>query len=249
MEAGKHVLCEKPIALTANEASLLIEARDKAGVKAGEAFMARTHPQWVRAREIVYSGRIGEAQVITGWFSYFNRDPHNIRNRLEWGGGALMDIGCYPVTLSRMMFGAEPVRVAAAVERDPEMGIDRLTSAILEYPGGRQCVFTCSTQLVPHQRMQIAGTKGRIEFEIPFNALPDRPARLLIDDGSSLTGAGIQLEELPVCNQYTLQGDLFSRAILEDTEVPVSLEDARSNMAVLERIFRAGESGRWEVVA
>ena len=200
--------------------------------------MARTHPQWLRARDLVRSGSIGELRAIVGTFSYFNVDPKNIRNKAGLGGGALMDIGCYPITLSRMIFGAEPVRVMGAIQRDPVMGTDRLTSAVLEYPTGH-CVFTCSTQLVPYQRMQILGTTGRIELEIPFNAPPDTPVRMLLDDGKSLYGANIQVEEFAIADQYTIQGDLFSRAILEDGEVPVSLEDAVKNMEVIDAVFRS----------
>jgi len=239
-EAGKHVLCEKPIALSANEAETLIVARDAAGVKMGEAFMARTHPQWLRARDLVRQGRIGELRAINCTFSYFNIDPNNIRNKADIGGGALMDIGCYPITLSRMIFGSEPIRVMGAIQRDPEMKTDRLTSAVLEYPTGH-CVFTCSTQLVPYQRVQILGTTGRIEIEIPFNAPPDTPVRMLLDDGKNLYGANIQVEEFAVCDQYMIQGDLFSRAILEDGDVPVSIEDAVHNMKVIDAVFRSAD--------
>lgn len=244
-EAKKHVLCEKPLSLTVAEAKSLLPVRDRTGVKIGEAFMVRTHPQWLRARELVRSGRIGELHSIQGFFSYFNVNPQNIRNRPETGGGALMDIGCYLIHNSRFMFGEEPEQVSAIVERDPEMLIDRLTSAILDFPSG-QSIFTCSTQLVPYQRMQFFGTKGRIEIEIPFNAPNDRPTRIFIDDGRDLFGGGITTEPFPVCDQYTLQGDAFSRAIREDSPVPVSLEDAIKNMAVIEATFRSGESGRWE---
>ena len=244
-DAGKHVLCEKPIALSSGEARELLAARDRTRVKIGEAFMARTHPQWLKALEIARSGRIGELRVVGGFFSYFNRDPANVRNVEDWGGGGLMDIGCYPVTLSRMLFGAEPLRVMGLIERDPDMKIDRLTSAILEYPSG-QCVFSCSMQLVPYQRMHLLGTRGRIELEIPFNAPPDRPTRLCVDDGSSLFGDSICFEEFAVCDQYTIQGDLFSRAIQEDGPVPVPLEDAVRNMAVIDAIFRSAKSGAWE---
>lgn len=231
-EAGKHVLCEKPIALSAAQARELIAARDRTGVKIGEAFMSRTHPQWIRAREIARSGEIGEVRVVNGFFSYFNRDAKNIRNSVEAGGGALMDIGCYPITHSRWIFGEEPVRVKASMERDPQFGTDRLTSCVLEFPSG-QCVFTCSTQLSPYQRMQILGTRGRIEIEIPFNAPPDRPTRIFVND---------RVEEFAVCDQYTIQGDLFSRAILEDGEVPVGLEDAERNMRVIDRIVLAANA-------
>ena len=246
-EAGKHVLCEKPIALTAAEVDTLIEARNATGKKIGEAFMVRTHPQWLRAREIVRSGEIGELRVILSGFSYFNADPKNIRNIREIGGGGLMDVGCYPITMSRWIFGREPAQVSGSIDQDPSMGTDRLTSALLDFAPG-QALFTCSTQLVPFQRMQIFGTKGRVEMEIPYNAPPDRACRIFIDNGSELAGRSARIEEFPICDQYTIQGDVFSRAILENKEVPVTLEDARSNMKVIEAIFRAGESGRWEPV-
>lgn len=244
-EAAKHVLCEKPIALNAAGCRALMEARDRAGVKIGEAFMVRTHPQWLRARELVRAGAVGEPRAIVGTFSYFNRDPENIRNVLEYGGGALLDIGCYPIQTSRFIFGEEPRRVASLVERDPEMGVDRLVSALLEFPSG-QAVFTCSTQLVNYQRMQILGTRGRIEIEIPFNAPRDRRCRLLLDNGADVFGGGITVQEFPVCDQYTIQGDMFSRAILEGTEVPTPLEDSLCNMAATEAIFRSGRTGEWE---
>src|ERR1700737_3741105 len=244
-EAGKHVLCEKPLSLTVAEAKTLLAARDRTKVKIGEAFMVRTHPQWLRARELVVSGRIGQLRAAMGFFSYFNNDPSNIRNIPEYGGGALMDIGCYPITTSRFMFGEEPSRVLGLVERDPQMKVDRLTSAILDFPSG-QSTFTCSTQLVPYQRSYFLGTQGRVEIEIPFNAPIDRPCRIFIDDGRDVFGGGISTESFPVCDQYTIQGDVFSRAIRGDAEVPVSLEDAVKNMAVIEAIFRSGDSGKWE---
>ncbi|MGI8960009.1 MAG: Gfo/Idh/MocA family protein [Bryobacteraceae bacterium] len=246
-ERAKHVLCEKPIGLSANEVKSLIEVRDRTGVKIGEAFMVRTHPEWLRAREIVRSGEIGELRAIMSPFSYFNRDPKNVRNVLEIGGGGLLDIGCYPITMSRFLFEREPARVASVIDRDPEMKVDRLTSAILDFAPG-QAVFTCSTQLVPFQRMQIMGTRGRIEIEIPYNIPPDRPTRIFVDDGSELAGIGARVEEIPTCDQYTVQGDLFSKAIQEGGDVPVSLENAHANMLVIEAVFRAGETGRWERV-
>jgi len=242
---GKHVLCEKPLSLTAAEARKLLAMRDRTGLKIGEAFMVRTHPQWLRVRELIAAGRIGKLRSILGFFSYFNRDTKNIRNIAEYGGGGLMDIGCYPITTSRFAFGEEPKRVLGLVENDPEMKIDRLTSAILEFPSG-QAVFACGTQLVPYQRMQLLGTQGRIELEIPFNAPNDRPCRIFVDDGRDPMGSGVSTETFPVCDQYTLQGDAFSRAIREGGEVPVSLEDAIQNMAVIDAIFRSAKSGRWE---
>lgn len=244
-EAGKHVLCEKPISLTAQEAQHLIDVRNKTGVKIGEAFMVRTHPQWLRAREIVRSGELGELKAIMSAFSYFNRDPKNIRNVPEFGGGGLMDIGCYPITMSRFLFQREPARAMGLIERDPDMGTDRLASALLDFAPG-QAIFTCSTQLVPFQRMQIFGTKARIDIEIPYNIPPDRPSRIFIDDGSQLADRSARAEEFPTADQYTIQGDEFSRAIQEDGEVPVPLENALANMRVIEAVFRSSESGRWE---
>ena len=246
-KAGKHVLCEKPLAMTVEEVQLLIAARDAAGVVVGEAFMVRTHPQWLRARDLAASGRIGELRAATGFFSYTNVDPLNIRNRADAGGGAIWDIGCYPVTTARLVFGTEPLRVAAAIVRDPEFGTDRLSSFILEFPQGH-AIFTCSTQLVPYQRMQFMGTKGRIEMEIPFNSPPDRPSRIFIDDGGELFGSGISTETFDIGDQYTWQADAFARAVLGEGPVPVPLEDSLKQVAVLTAIFRAAESGRWESV-
>jgi len=244
-EAGKHVLCEKPLSLTVAEAESLLAVRSRTGVKIGEAFMIRCAPQWLRLRELLSQGRVGDLRSIIGYFSYFNTDPANIRNQVECGGGALMDIGCYLVHASRFAFAQEPLRVVARIDRDPQMHTDRLTSAILDFPSG-QSIFTCSTQLVPYQRIHFLGMRGRIEIEIPFNAPNDRPTRLFIDDGSDLGGGGITPESFPVCDQYTLQGDAFSKAILENTDVPVSVEDAIKNMAVIEAVFRSAESGQWE---
>jgi predicted dehydrogenase len=246
-EAGKHVLCEKPLSLTVAEAEKLLAVRARTGVKIGEAFMVNCHPQWLRLRELLAEDRIGKLRSIVGVFSYFNADQTNIRNQVATGGGALMDIGCYLIHASRYAFRQEPTQVVASIDRDPQMNIDRITSAILDFPGG-QSIFTCSTQMVPYQRVQFIGTRGRIELEIPFNAPPDRPTRLFIDSSGDLFGGGITTETFPVCDQYTLQGDAFSKAVLENTEVPVPIEDAIRNMVVLEAIFNSASSGRWEAL-
>jgi predicted dehydrogenase len=215
-------------------------------VKIGEAFMVQNHPQWRRIVELVRGGRIGQLRSAVGTFSYFNVNAANVRNVREYGGGGLYDIGCYPIKTSRMVFGEEPLRVAAAAIRDPQFGgVDVLTSAILEYPSGH-CVFTCSMQLQQQQSMRFFGTTGRIEPEIPFNPTPGGTSHVLIDDGRDLNGGGLVTEELPPCDQYTIQGDAFSRAILEGGEVPVPLEDSACTMAVIDAAFLAAETGRWE---
>src|SRR5579863_8924513 len=244
-EAGKHVLCEKPISLTVAEAKTLLDIRTRTGVKIGEAFMIRSYTQWLRVGELLRSGRIGQLRSVFGFFSYFNNDPANIRNHVESGGGALLDIGCYCIQAARYGFGAEPRRVIGLIERDPEMKIDRLTSALLDFEAG-QAIFTSSTQLVPYQKVLFFGTTGRIEIEIPFNAPKDRPTRIFVDETGDLFGSGIKVEEFRIADQYTMQGDAFSRAVLEGGEAPVPLEEAIANMAVIEAIFRSAQTGQWQ---
>jgi predicted dehydrogenase len=247
-EAGKHVLCEKPVALSVQEAHTLLAVRDRTGVVIGEAFMIRSHPQWLRTRQLIDGGRIGQLRSVIAAFSYFNTDPANIRNQPETGGGALYDIGCYCIQAARYGFAEEPTRVCGLIDRDPLLQTDRLTSALLDFPNGH-AIFTCSTQLVPYQRVHFLGAKGRIEIEIPFNAPPDRPTRIFIDDGSDLFGGRIVTETFPVVDQYTLQGDAFSKAILDGTPPPVSLEEGIANMAVISAIFKSAQSGQWASVS
>jgi predicted dehydrogenase len=245
-EAGKHVLCEKPLSLNVAEAKTLLQARDRCGVKMGEAFMVRTHPQWLRTSELVRSGRIGELRSAVGYFGYFDRDPASVANIAAIGGGAVMDVGCYPIKTSHFVFGEEPRRVSAVMHRDPEMKVDVLSSAILEYPSG-QCIFTAGMQVDYYQKMQFFGTTGRIDVEIPFGPPTDKPSRIFIDDGTNLYGGGSALmETFPPCNQFTIQGDAFSKAIRGVGEIPNPLEDALRNMAVIDAVHRAAESGKWE---
>jgi predicted dehydrogenase len=246
-ERGKHVLCEKPIALTAREARELLEARNRTGVQIGEAFMVRTHPQWLKVREIVASGRIGELRLIAGHFSYYRRDPADVRSRVEWGGGALMDVGCYPITISRWLFGGEPKEVIGSIERDPDLQIDRLTSGLLRFENG-QATFSCAMQLVHYQTMQIFGTTGRIGVGIPFSPTPLEECRIVVDDGRDVEGSGIETITLPSVDQYTTQTDRFCEAIRGVGSVPVSLEDAVGNMAVIDALVRSAESRQWELL-
>ena len=243
LEARKHVLCEKPIGLNVAEVHQLIAARDRTGMQVGEAYMVAVHPQWLRVRELVAQHAIGDLRLIQGYFSYFNRKPDNIRNSLAAGGGALMDIGCYLVFFARFLFSAcgpdqaEPTRVLALIDRDPDFGIDRLTTLILEFANGARFTGTCSTQLAPAQRIQAFGTTGILEVEIPVNTPPDAPTRILLNGAPESFGP---------LDQYTLQADAFSRAILENTPVPVPLEDSLRLMAILDALFLSARTNQWQ---
>jgi len=240
LEAGKHVLCEKPIGLSAAEGQALLDVAGRyPRQKIMEAFMYRHHPQWQRARQLVVAGEIGAVRTIQAFFSFYNVNPENIRNMAEIGGGGMMDIGCYCISQARFIFGAEPARVCGIVEYDPVFKTDRLASGILDF-GDRTATFTCSTQLTPYQRVNIFGTEGRIEIEIPFNAPADRPCRIWHQRGDV-----IEEIELEVCDQYTIQGDLFSLAVLNDMPVPTPLTDAVANMRVIEAIIESGKRGAW----
>ena len=240
LEAGKHVLCEKPIAVTVAEGRRLAEAAARyPQLKVMEAFMYRFHPQWQRALALVREGRLGDLRAVQTFFSYYLDDSNNIRNQRDAGGGALLDIGCYAISVPRFLFAAEPQRVCGVIEDDPRFQTDRLVSGVLEFDQGT-ATFTCGTQLSPHQRVTIVGTRGLIEIEIPFNAPSDRPCRLWLRQADSQ-------EEilLPVSNQYTLQGDAFARAILDNTAAPTPLSDALANLRVVEAIRESAALGRW----
>jgi predicted dehydrogenase len=244
--AGKHVLCEKPVAMSAEEAARLRAISPK--VLVAEAFMVRFHPQWGRARELVRQGRIGTLRAVQVFFSYFNEDPGDIRNQAAAGGGALYDVGCYALVAGRWFFEAEARRAVALVDRDPRFGTDRTSSALVDFGGGRHLDFTVATQCARYQRVQLVGTRGRIEIQIPFNAPLGGATRLLVDDASSLEGAGIVTETIAPCNQYTLQGDAFSRAVRGEDALPFGVEDAVSNMRLIDALFRSERSSRWEAL-
>jgi len=241
--AGKHVLCEKPLAMNAVEAQTMVDACSSAGVRLMEAFMYRLHPSWVAVREVVASGRIGRLRAVQSWFSYFNDDPANIRNIAEFGGGALMDVGCYSVNLSRMLFGGEPDRVEASVTRDADRRVDVLTSAILGF-GDDVATFTCSTRTEPDQRVHVYGTQGRISIGIPFNIPPDLPTEVFVTSGGDPpVSPAMETLTFEPADQYTIQAERFARAVLDDEPVPIPPEDAVANMRVIEAIVEAGERG------
>lgn len=244
LEAGKHTLCEKPIGLSAAEARQLLDASKKyPKLKVMEAFMYRHHPQWGRAKRIVEEGGVGALRTIHSFFSYFNDDPENVRNKPEIGGGGLMDIGCYNISLSRFIFGEEPRRVLGVLDYDPNFKTDRVASGILDFGRGT-ATFTCSTQLARYQRVNIFGGAGRIEIEIPFTPSPDRVCRMWHE-----TSAGVEEITFDICDQYTIQGDLFSLAVINDTPAPTPLEDAVANMKVIGAIVESGRSGKWVELA
>jgi len=244
MEAGKHVLCEKPIGMNADEAKLLVEATLKfPHLKVMEAFMYRFHPQWQKTRELVLSGAVGEIKTIHSFFSYYNVAPQNIRNQADIGGGALMDIGCYCVSFPRFIFNEEPVKIISEMELDPEMKTDRLTSAILRFPSGKTSTFTCSTQLMPYQRANVFGDKGQIEVEIPVNAPPETLVKITLH-----TKEKTEIFTFDPTDQYTLQGDAFSKAILEDKKVPTPLSDAVNNMKVIDAVVESSKKSQWIMI-
>lgn len=241
---GKHVLCEKPLSITAAEAETLRSA--PRGIIIAEAFMVRCHPQWIRAREIVRSGKLGTLRAVQSLFSYYNVDPQNVRNMADIGGGALYDIGCYPIVVSRYIFGSEPRRVISLVDRDPNFRTDRTTSAILDFGEGRQATFTVSTQAAAYQRVHILGTKGRLEVQIPYNAPQGAATTLFLDSGKQLGDASAKPIRLPMADQYQLQGEAFSRMVRGKEKVAFGLEDAILQMRVLDALFRSERSGSWE---
>lgn len=243
IEAGKHVLCEKPIALTGSDVEKLIKARDKHQVKVGEAFMVDSHPQWIKTKELVQGGALGKLKLIQGAFSYYNVDPQNIRNIKDYGGGAMWDIGCYPVHTSRFVLGEEPLRVVALMDFDNDFGADSLSSVILQFPSS-QVVFSVGTQLVPYQRMHFVGEKKRLEVRVPFNAPKDRETQLQIDAGDIFHENTEQIT-FEIADQYALQAAAFTKAVREDAPVPVSLENALANTRVLEALFKSAREGRW----
>ncbi len=241
--AGKHVLCEKPFAMNAHEAAALREVQDK--VHISEAFMVRFHPQWLRARELVRTGVLGELRSIQAYFSYFNRDAGNIRNRPESGGGALYDIGCYAVVAGRFFFEAEPLRVMALIDRDPDFKTDRTATVIADFGADRRLDFTVSTQSTPYQRLHLVGTQQRLEIEVPFNAVQGESMRIILDNGTAHAGKNATFEVMPPADQYTLQCDAFARAIRAEQPLPYGLDDAICNMRVIDAMYAAGASSQW----
>lgn len=246
LEQGKPVLCEKPIALNAAQAKELADAQKAANLPVAEAFMVRHHPQWKKARAMIAEGRLGDVRAIQTIFAYYLDDPKNVRNQADIGGGGLFDVGCYAVNTARFLFGAEPLRAIALIDRDPIFGTDRLTSGLLAFPEGKQLAFTCSTQLSLAQKVTVIGTRGRLEITIPFNAPADQQTMLIFDDGRDLSGGGREEIVIGPVDQYREQVDAFAEAVLSGTPLETGLDDAIANMKAIDALFRSANSGRWE---
>ncbi len=245
MEAGKHVLCEKPIALTAADAALLLDARQRTGRLVAEAFMVRHHPQWHYVRSQVRAGALGDVRAVHAFFSYYLDDPANVRNQADIGGGSLYDVGCYAITAARYLFESEPLGAIGLMDEDPVMGVDRLTSAIVDFGAGRQLLFTCSSQLASFQQVDVCGTAARIKMAAPFNPDPQHPPRVSFHDADNPGGASVSLQEISAVDHYRLQAEAFTRAI-NGAPLEFPIEDAVSNMRVIDAIFRSVSSRRWE---
>ena len=246
LEAGKHVLCEKPIALNALEAQANVAARDRSGRRVIEAFMVRFHPQWHRVRSLVREGRIGTVRALLSAFTFPVASPGNVRNRIEYGGGALYDVGCYPIVTARYLLGTEPERVIALIDRDPTLGIDRVTSGLVGFPGGEQLLLTSALQLALYQRVVVLGTQGRIEVAVPFTPPKEHSCRILIDSGASLDGSSAVVEEFAAVDQYQLQCDLAAAAFRGESTQEFPIEDAIANKRTIDALYRSAISGRWE---
>jgi predicted dehydrogenase len=246
LDAGKHVLCEKPLGVNAAETQAILAARDRSQKRVIEAFMVRHHPQWHRVRALVRAGRIGTVRSIQSAFLFTVLDPHNVRNQAELGGGALYDVGCYPLVTARYVFGAEPTRVIALINRDEKLGVDTLTSGMLEFPGGGQLVFSSAFRAAAYQRVTILGTDGRIDMPVPFTPSKDFACRITIDSGKSLDGTSAEFEDFPAVDQYALQCDAAAAAFLGETQQEFPIEDGIANMRIIDALYRSAASGRWE---
>ncbi|SMO60694.1 Predicted dehydrogenase [Saccharicrinis carchari] len=239
-EAGKHILCEKPIALNAQEAMQCIEAAQKNKVQLMEAFMYKFHPLWIYAKEVITTNQIGRIMYIHTSFAYHNPAPDNIRNIKEFGGGALMDIGCYAISSSRFLLDAEPQRVMAIHQQHPEFKTDTLGSAIMDYDG-RHASYTVSTLSQANQGVDIVGSSGRIRIPVPFNTYVDTPSEIIIN-----TAQGERSVSFAVCDQYGLMFDAFSECLIKKMPLPIEPTDVLNNMKVIDAVFKSAQSQQWE---
>ncbi|CAN7319044.1 Gfo/Idh/MocA family oxidoreductase [Rhizobium sp. LjRoot98] len=242
--AGKHVLCEKPIALKASEIDALIEARDRNKVLVSEAYMVTYSPVWRKVRSLLSEGAIGKLRHVQGAFTYYNRDAGNMRNKPELGGGGLPDIGVYPTISTRFVTGKEPLRVQANTDRDPEFGTDIYSSVRADF-GDFELSFYISTQLAARQIMVFHGDKGFIEVKSPFNADRYGAEELELTNQNHSQS---QLFRFQDARQYKLEAEAFSRAAKGEKEEVVTLESSVNNQKLIDAIYRASEKDGWEPV-
>ncbi len=246
LDAGKHVLCEKPLGIDAPQTQAIVAARDRSRKRVIEAFMVRHHPQWHRVRALARTGRIGAVRSIQSAFLFTMLDSNNVRNQAALGGGALFDVGCYPLVTARYVFGAEPTRVMALLQRDADLSVDTLTSGLLEFPGGGQLLFSCAFRAAAYQRVTILGTEGRIDMPVPFTPSKDFACKISIDSGKSLDGSTAQFEQFPAVDQYALQCDAAAAVFLGEAEQEFPIEDGVATMRCIDALYRSAASGRWE---
>lgn len=243
-EAGKHVLVEKPLALSASDILPLINLRDAKKVLVCEAFMVTYHPQWLKVRDLIASGAIGRLRQVQGAFSYFNVDPDNMRNKLDLGGGVLPDIGVYPVVATRFATGMEPIRVQATIERDHKFGTDIYASTRMDF-GGFELSFYVSTQMAARQAMIFHGEDGFIEIASPFNAGVYDDHRIELHNQAHTE---VQTFRFPGAKHYRLQVEAFARAAQGGPDPVFTLEQSVLNQKVIDAIYRAGGKDDWETV-
>ncbi len=234
--AGKHVLCEKPIALSATELQQLIKVQSETGMLIQEAFMVMSNPLWSKAKAMIQNGVVGELRTLSGNFSYMNTDPGNVRNVPEYGGGALMDIGCYLTLASLYFFDQDPVDSNGYQILDPEFGVDYLTSGAIEFPSGH-AIITCSTQSMPQQSLILEGTTGRIRFEIPFSHPDDHPGVFYLDSGPDIFRLSSDRIEVPAFNHYRNHVEYFAEIVVGERQNHFDLEYSLRNMKLIDALM------------
>jgi predicted dehydrogenase len=250
MEAGKHVLCEKPLCLSAAQVQQLCEVRDRTGRHIEEGFGFRNHPQWAKFAELMASGAIGPVRAAHTTLAKQFLDPADVRNDPSAGGGATYDLGSYAISGCNLVFGRPPSRVVAAMEHDPVFGIDRLTSALLDYGVGH-AALTVATQAGTagwgsHQQLSVLGTNGWMRFDFPYAHARPTASRIELGDATSVGSLPTQTFSFEPANQYMLQIERFSRLLLGNAVPSWPIEDALGTLRTIEALFASARSGGWQ---
>jgi predicted dehydrogenase len=250
LEAGKDVLCEKPLCLSSEQISELCAARDRSGRKIEEAFAYRNHPQWTKVLEIIASGTLGAVRSVHGTLAKQFLDPTDIRNNPNDGGGGIYDLGSYAISACNMIFGRKPARVVAALERDPAFGIDRLSSALLDY-GDAHAAFTVATQAGSsawgsHQQLSILCAQGWLRLEFPYSQVRPTECRVEIGDATSVGAFPTSTLSFAAINQFALQAERFSRLVRGEAVRAWPIEEARDTLRTIEGLFESARTGAWQ---